>query len=282
MEPWGWLGPDRLDSPATRSTVLSPHSPRRAAPSPSLPPVPRPRPVYRAFAARVVRLFLVLALVPHLHVTPLPSYLSSSCSSSSFLRYPAPPVLFRSFALPFLRSAAPPILPSCAPSLRPCLFPTTHRLSTRLAPVVPLPRNLPITSCPPRQPHTFLHPSLPLSPLRPSSFPSVQRPLQTLIPTPGSLSRNEQLVASNRTVPLSFSSLSCITAHRRSSSTLQRTSQQYLKSEDSEEVGGAAMDVDMDVAEMGLDAGDPHPLEKLADSDFFNKFEDDFEDEDLA
>ncbi|CAI7840787.1 unnamed protein product [Closterium sp. NIES-53] len=81
---------------------------------------------------------------------------------------------------------------------------------------------------------------------------------------------NEQLVASNRTVPLSFSSLSCITAHRRSSSTLQRTSQQYLKSEDSEEVGGAAMDVDMDVAEMGLDAGDPHPLEKLADSDFFN------------
>ncbi|CAI5959252.1 unnamed protein product [Closterium sp. NIES-65] len=54
------------------------------------------------------------------------------------------------------------------------------------------------------------------------------------------------------------------------------------KGADSEEVGGAAMDVDMDVAEMGLDAGDPHPLEKLADSDFFNKFEDDFEDEDLA
>ncbi|GJP49765.1 hypothetical protein CLOM_g8937 [Closterium sp. NIES-68] len=52
--------------------------------------------------------------------------------------------------------------------------------------------------------------------------------------------------------------------------------------QDSEELGGAAMDVDMDVAEMGLEAGEQHPLEKLADSDFFNKFEDDFEDEDLA
>ncbi|CAI5478144.1 unnamed protein product [Closterium sp. Yama58-4] len=107
---------------------------------------------------------------------------------------------------------------------------------------------------------------------------------------------NERLAASNRSVPLSFSSLSCITAHHRSSSTQQHTSQQYPKSavrrtararketlpNDSEEVGGAAMDVDMDVAEMGLDAGDPHPLEKLADSDFFNKFEDDFEDADLA
>ncbi|CAI5502965.1 unnamed protein product, partial [Closterium sp. Naga37s-1] len=71
---------------------------------------------------------------------------------------------------------------------------------------------------------------------------------------------NERLVAPHRSLPRAI----------------------HAAKHDSEEVGGAAMDVDMDVAEMGLDAGDPHPLEKLADSDFFNKFEDDFEDEDLA
>lgn len=49
---------------------------------------------------------------------------------------------------------------------------------------------------------------------------------------------------------------------------------------EADEYPAGAMDVDID-GEGGLDPMDPQS-EKLADAEFFNKFDDDFDDEDLA